>query len=1047
MMSTFSATGGSSTTAAAWSAVRRSHRLEEAQAVAALRARLALTGEQRARIGKEAYRLAAAVRAASQQSLSAEAFLRRYSLSTREGVVLMCLAEALLRIPDAETADALIRDKLAGGAWHAGPGAAGDSGLLVNAASWALMLTGRLVDWRAAEGAAESVMRRLVARAGEPLVRTAIRHALQIMAGQFVAGESIASALEQARPGYRYSYDMLGEAARTSADAERYLAAYRDAIAAVGGAARTGDALEAQVGDALEARPGLSIKLSALHPRFEIAQSGRILAELLPRVAELCRAAAQAGIPLTIDAEEADRLVLSLELFERLAREPALAGWDGLGLAVQAYQKRALAVCDWVAALAADSGRRIMVRLAKGAYWDTEVKHAQVLGLAGYPVFTRKSATDLSYMACAQALLAAGERVFPQFATHNCHTAAFVLECAGARLDLEFQKLHGMGDALYEALASGGAGLACRVYAPVGNYRDLLAYLVRRMLENGANASFVHQVADVAIPLERLVADPLARLPDPYAPNPRLPLPRDLYAERPNSRGIDLSDLEVLARLEVRVAEDRARPAAPAEGEHAVTEPADRARIVGTLRWSAGADVDKAVERAAAAWRAWDARPAAERASILERAAERIESAPGEWISLLAREAGKCFADGAGEVREAADFLRYYAARARAEFGAPLALPGPSGESNTLELAGRGVFACISPWNFPLAIFIGQAAAALAAGNAVVAKPAEQTPLVAARAAQLLHQAGVPEDAFRLVQGGGESVGAALVRHPLVAGVAFTGAFETAQAIARALAARDGPIVPFIAETGGLNAMLVDSSALPEQVVADVLASAFNSAGQRCSALRILLVQQEAAPRVLEMLAGAMRELRVGDPGRADTDVGPVIDAQAQAALERHIAALERGARLIARSPLAQEAAPGNFVAPVAFELPVADLPRREVFGPVLHVARYAPAELERALATVAGTGYGLTLGIHSRLDAFVRRVRSLLRAGNTYVNRNMIGAVVGVQPFGGEGLSGTGPKAGGPHYLHRFAVERTLTVNTAAVGGNADLLAGGEEP
>ena len=1023
--------------AAAWSAIAPGHRRDEAQAVAALRARLALTEAQRRRIGAEAYRLAAAVRAASQKSLSAEAFLRRYSLSTREGVVLMCLAEALLRIPDADTADALIRDKLAGGAWHAGPDAAGDSGLLVNAASWALMLTGRLVDWRAAEGAAEAVMRRLVARAGDPLVRTAIRHALQIMAGQFVAGETIASALEQARPGLRYSYDMLGETARTAIDAERYLAAYHDAIAAVGGAARAADALEA--------RPGLSIKLSALHPRLETAQRGRILAELLPRLAGLCRAAASAAIPLTIDAEEADRLVLSLELFERLAREPTLAGWDGLGLAVQAYQKRALAVCDWVAALAADTGRRIMVRLAKGAYWDTEVKHAQVLGLAGYPVFTRKSATDLSYMACAQALLAAGARVFPQFATHNCHTAAFVLECAGARLDLEFQKLHGMGDALYEALASGGAGLACRVYAPVGNYRDLLAYLVRRMLENGANASFVHQVADAAIPLERLVADPIAQVSDPYVPNPRVPLPRDLYPERANSRGIDLSDPEVLARLEDRVAEDRARPAARAVGEHAITEPAGRARVVGTLRWAGEADVSAAVERAAAAWRAWDARPAAERAAILERAAERLESAPEEWISLLAREAGKCFADGAGEVREAADFLRYYAARARAEFGAPLALPGPAGESNTLELAGRGVFACVSPWNFPLAIFIGQAGAALAAGNSVVAKPAEQTPLVAERAAALLHEAGVPRDAFRLVQGDGESAGAALVRHPLVAGVAFTGSFETAQAISRALAARDGPIVPFIAETGGLNAMLVDSSALPEQVVADVLASAFNSAGQRCSALRILLVQQEAAPRVLEMLAGAMRELRVGDPGRADTEVGRVIAAQALAALERELAALERSARLVARSPLSQDAAQGSFVAPVAFELPLADLPRREVFGPVLHVARYAPAELERALAAVAQTRYGLTLGIHSRIDAFVRRVREQLPAGNTYVNRNMIGAVVGVQPFGGEGLSGTGPKAGGPRYLHRFAVERTLTVNTAAVGGNADLLAGGE--
>jgi RHH-type proline utilization regulon transcriptional repressor/proline dehydrogenase/delta 1-pyrroline-5-carboxylate dehydrogenase len=1022
-------------------ALSRSHRLDEAQALVALRARLSLSEAQRQRIAASAEEIATKVRAAAAGALRAEAFLQRYGLSTREGVVLMCLAEALLRIPDAQTADALIRDKLAGGRWQ--PEA--DSGLLLNAASWALVLTGRLVEWHDAEGGADAVMRRLVARAGEPLVRAAVRQAVQILAGQFVAGQTIGEALERAReqPDFRFSYDMLGEAAHTAADVERYALAYRDAIRSVAGAA-------ASAGSKVEERPGVSIKLSALHPRYEPAKRERVLAELLPRVKALCRAAAEANLPITIDAEESDRLALSLELFERLAEEPSLSGWDGLGLAVQAYQKPALAVCDWLIELAARSKRRLLVRLVKGAYWDTEIKLAQILGLEDYPVFTRKAATDVSYMACAQTLLEAsqsGGRVFPQFATHNCHTAAFILERAGGGRDFEFQKLHGMGDALYEALMvqhAAGERIACRVYAPVGSHRDLLAYLVRRLLENGANTSFVHQIADASIPLERLIADPLAVLPDPYAPNPRTPLPRRLYPDRLNSRGIDLSAIPILERLENRVAADRARSAAArAEpGKITITEPTDRSRKVGAIRAATPQAVDAAVETAHAAWRAWDSRSAAERAEILERAAESIESAAQELISLLVREAGKTFADCVSEVREAADFCRYYAARAREEFAQGRVLPGPAGESNRLELAGRGVFACISPWNFPLAIFTGQVSAALAAGNAVAAKPAEQTPLVAERAVALLHQAGVPQDALQLVPGTGEAVGVPLVRHPLIAGVAFTGSFETALAIQQSLAQRSGAIVPFVAETGGLNAMVADSSALPEQLVADVLVSAFNSAGQRCSAARILLIQEDAAARMLEMLAGAMAELRVGDPARADTDVGPVIDAEAKSALDAHIAALEQQGRLIARAALGEDAARGTFVAPVAFELPLAALPRREVFGPVLHVVRYAASELERTLDAVAATGYGLTLGIHSRLDEFVARVCARLRAGNTYVNRNMIGAVVGVQPFGGEGLSGTGPKAGGPHYLHRFAVERTLTVNTAAVGGNAALLA-----
>jgi len=1016
-----------------WSAMRRATRADEAETVAALVARIRLDDATRRRIADRALALAHEIRGRAGESFGAEAFLRRFGLSSREGVVLMCLAEALLRIPDAGTADALIRDKLAGTQWESPE----EGGLLLNAATWGLMLTGTLTAW--AEDAGEApgtIVRRLVARAGEPFVRGAVRQAMRIMAEQFIVGETIERAIERARPaealGYRFSYDMLGEAARTAGDAERYLAAYEQAIDAVGRAA-DGAA-------PIEARPGISIKLSALDPRYEVAQARRVFGELLPRIESLAERAAAAGIPVTLDAEEADRLELSLELFARLARHPALAGWDGLGLAVQAYQKRAIHVCDWLAGLAADTRRRLMVRLVKGAYWDTEIKFAQMLGLDDYPVFTRKQSTDVSYIACAQALLAAGPRIFPQFATHNAHSVATVLECAGARRDFEFQKLQGMGDALYDALLP-ETGAACRVYAPVGGHRDLLAYLVRRLLENGANSSFVHQVGDPDTPLERLVADPIAALPGPYTPHPRIPGPRFLLPDRLNSRGVDLADRAVLARLAQRIDADRAAATAPGGGR-VLTEPADRRRIVGAVREATESELDAAVRAAGAAWRDWDATPADARAGALERAADLLEAATDELVSLCVREAGKTLPDAVAEVREAADFCRYYAARGRADFGAPVALPGPTGEANSLALAGRGVFACISPWNFPLAIFTGQVSAALMAGNAVVAKPAEQTPLIAARAVALLHEAGIPPSVLQLAAGTGEAVGAPLVRHPAIAGVVFTGSYETACAINRALAARDGPIVPLIAETGGLNAMIADSSALPEQVVADTLASAFQSAGQRCSSARLLLVQDDAAARILEMLAGAMAELSVGDPASPETDVGPVIDADAKAALEAHIARLRAIGRPLATVPLPEQARHGTFVTPIAVEIGLAELPRREVFGPVLHVVRYRAADLERALDAVAATGYGLTLGIHSRIERFAERVRARVRVGNTYVNRNMIGAVVGVQPFGGEGLSGTGPKAGGPHYLPRFAVERALTVNTAAAGGNAALLA-----
>jgi len=1018
-----------------WTAIAQSCRTEEGAAVAALCARIALGTGARDAIGRRALALAREIRRRAGESAGAEAFLRKFGLSTPEGIVLMCLAEALLRIPDAETADALIRDRLAGTRWEA----EGEGGFLMNAAVWGLMLTGTLTAWHDAPGGdATRVVQRLVARAGEPFVRGALRQAMKIMAEQFIVGETIDDAVGRAADreatGYRFSYDMLGEAARTAADADRYLAAYAAAIDAVG--------RNAGAGVPVEARSGVSIKLSALHPRYEVAQRRRVHAELAPRVASLARRAAQAGIPVTIDAEEADRLVLSLELFERLARDPSLAGWDGLGLAVQAYQKRAVHVCDWLVALAREADRRLMVRLVKGAYWDTEIKHAQVLGLDDYPVFTRKHATDVSYAACAQVLLGAGGRVYAQFATHNSHTVALVLECARGRRDFELQKLQGMGDALYDALRA-ESPVPCRVYAPVGSHRDLLAYLVRRLLENGANSSFVHQVGDPGVPLERLVADPLAALPAPYTPHPSVPRPRDMLPDRRSARGLDLADVPVLERLTQRIARDRtaAARAQAAEQGRAVTEPTDRRRRVGIVREAAEADVDAVVRAAADAGHSWDSTPIEARAAALERAADLFETHIDELVSLCVREAGKTLPDAVAEVREAADFCRYYAARGRSDL-APLPLPGPTGESNRLEHGGRGVFACISPWNFPLAIFTGQVSAALMAGNAVVAKPAEQTPLIAARAVALLHEAGVARDALELLSGTGEAVGAPLVRHPLVAGVAFTGAYETAVAINRALAAREGPIVPLVAETGGLNAMAVDSSALPEQVVADVLASAFQSAGQRCSALRVLLLQDDAASRVMEMLAGAMAELALGDPASPETDVGPVIDETARAELELHIGALRARGRVVAEATRPPAAAHGTFVAPIAVEIALADLPQREVFGPVLHVIRWRANELDRALDAIAQTGYGLTLGIHSRIARFAERVRSRLRVGNTYVNRNMIGAVVGVQPFGGEGRSGTGPKAGGPGYLRRFAIERTVTVNTAALGGNASLLA-----
>jgi RHH-type proline utilization regulon transcriptional repressor/proline dehydrogenase/delta 1-pyrroline-5-carboxylate dehydrogenase len=1025
-------------------AIGEAHRQSETDAVAVILAAAELPLAAHRRIAAVACRLVAAVRGKRLDKGGIDAFLHEYALSSPEGVALMCLAEALLRIPDTDTIDLLIRDKLASADWASHLGHSGS--LFVNASTWALMLTGRLLRNEDADGDLAGVLHRFAVRSGEPVVRQAALAAMRILGRQFVIGRTIDEALGRAaaseRHGYRHSYDMLGEAARTAADAARYHAAYRHAIDRIGAAAAGKPVAEA---------PGISVKLSALHPRYEEAQRDRVVGELLPRLVDLATAARAANIGLTIDAEEADRLELSLDLVEAVAFAPSLAGWDGLGLAVQAYQKRALTVIDWLGDLAARSGHRLMVRLVKGAYWDSEIKRAQERGLDSYPVFTRKVATDVSYLACAKRLFATGDAVYPQFATHNAHTLAAILELAGKRTDWEFQRLHGMGEALYDEVVDRMAR-PCRIYAPVGSHEDLLAYLVRRLLENGANTSFVNRIVDEGQPIDTIIADPIARLSRlSVKPHPRIPLPRDLFRpERANSSGLDLADPRTLADLHEGFAAALRRSAdggpivsgAELRGTAIpVFDPADRRREIGKVSTADTALVETALAAASRAAPDWDRTPAEIRAAVLEAAAERYEHDRYDLMALIVREGGRTIPAALSEVREAVDYLRYYAARARADFAAAAPLPGPTGEQNRIALHGRGVFACISPWNFPLAIFTGQVAAALAAGNAVIAKPAEQTPLVAAAAVRRLLAAGVPANVLHLLPGSGDTVGTALVADQRVAGVAFTGSTDTARHINRALAARSGPIAPLIAETGGQNAMIVDSSALAEQVVADVLTSAFDSAGQRCSALRLLYVQDDIADRLLPMLTGAMAELRIGDPALLATDIGPVIDADARVALQRHADRMAREARLLFQCELPAATEPGIFFAPRVYEIDSAKRLDGEVFGPVLHVIRWRTDRLDQILDEVEATGYALTLGIHSRVDVTVRHILDRLGIGNSYVNRNMIGAVVGVQPFGGERFSGTGPKAGGPRYLYRFATERTVSTDTTASGGNATLL------
>ncbi|MCC6720416.1 MAG: trifunctional transcriptional regulator/proline dehydrogenase/L-glutamate gamma-semialdehyde dehydrogenase [Acetobacteraceae bacterium] len=939
-----------------------------------------------------------------------EGLIEEYDLSSQEGVALMCLAEALLRIPDPATRDALIRDKIATGDWQAHVGRS--PSLFVNAATWGLVVTGRLAA-TASERGLSGAITRMIARGGEPLIRRGVDLAMRMLGEHFVTGETIAAALANARRmearGFTHSYDMLGEAAATDEDAARYLAAYTGAIHAIGAAA---------AGRGIYEGPGISIKLSALHPRYGRAQRARVMAELLPRVAGLAALAKAYGIGLNIDAEEADRLELSLDLLAALALDPALAGWNGLGFVIQAYGKRCPFVIDWLVDLARRVGRRLMVRLVKGAYWDSEIKRAQVDGQADYPVFTRKLHTDVSYLACARKLLAAPDAVFAQFATHNAQTLAAVLAAAGPgfhRGQYEFQCLHGMGEPLYEEVVGPEKlGRPCRIYAPVGTHETLLAYLVRRLLENGANSSFVNRIGNAAIPVDDLIADPVetvrATNPD-LAPHPRIVLPRALYGPgRPNAAGFDLADESSLANLAAVLTQHAQAPwvARPANGggaARAVTNPADRADIVGTVMAATPDDIARALAGAEAARTSWAATPAPRRAAALRRAADALEARMPVLIGLLVREAGKSYANAIAEVREAVDFLRYYAAGAL-DAGRPL-----------------GPIACISPWNFPLAIFTGQVAAALAAGNPVLAKPAEETPLVAAEAVRLLHAAGVPADALHLLPGAGE-VGAALVADARVQGVIFTGSTEVARLIRRALAGRlgaDGRPIPLVAETGGQNAMVVDSSALAEQVVADAIASAFDSAGQRCSALRILCLQEDIAARTLTMLRGALRQLTVGNPALLSTDVGPVITPAARDAILRHVAAMQARGHAVDTLKLPGSTARGSFVAPTIIEIGrIADV-GGEVFGPVLHVLRYRREELDGLIDAINATGYGLTFGLHTRIDETVARVVERIRAGNIYVNRNIIGAVVGVQPFGGSGLSGTGPKAGGPLYLARL--------------------------
>jgi RHH-type transcriptional regulator, proline utilization regulon repressor / proline dehydrogenase / delta 1-pyrroline-5-carboxylate dehydrogenase len=1032
------------------------HLADETRLVGALVERAIYTEDEQRRTEQLATRLVTALRKREGSGSGVDAFLSEYGLTSEEGVILMCLAEALLRIPDAETADQLIAEKIGSGRWDKHLGHSGS--LLVNASTYGLMLTGRIVRVREGDDTSLSgLFNRLVRRSGEPVIRQAVRQAMRIMGSQFVLGRTIEEALRRAAPmereGYRFSFDMLGEAAYTVADAERYFTRYMDAMEAVGKAAGP---LTATDHDALMTRPSLSVKLSAIHPRFDPGKERQLEAELVPRLVELVSAAREMGLGLTIDAEEQDRLDLTLGIFAELFAQPVIAHWHGLGLAVQGYGKRAIPVLRWLRRLSAQHGKRIPVRLVKGAYWDSEIKWAQERGLRDYPVFTRKLHTDVSYLACVRMLLSEPDAFYPQFATHNAQTLAAVAT-AGHNRAFEFQRLHGMGEDLYDlVMADESISQACRIYAPVGGHEDLLAYLVRRLLENGANTSFINRIADENAPVSEIAADPVQaaereRESGQTAKLYAIPRPPALYGqERRNSLGLALTEPSARAQIleemgAVLRGESTAVPLVagkPAVGAEAllVTCPHDRRQRIGRVSAAVPGEIETAIASADASQHSWDRMGGAARAELLEKAADLFERDRARLMAVIVREAGKTLDNALGDVREAVDFLRYYAIEARKHFGKPRELHGPTGERNLLSLHGRGAFACISPWNFPLAIFTGQIAGALAAGNTVLAKPAEQTPITAFVATQLFHEAGIPGDVLHLLPGDGK-VGAALVKDHRVKGVAFTGSNETAWAIQKTLAERRSAIVPFIAETGGINTMIADSTALPEQVTRDVIRGAFDSAGQRCSATRVLFVQADVADKIIDMLVGATETLKVGDPIDYATDIGPVIDIAAQEALEAHKMRMMRSAKKLADLPVPEESRVGTYVTPAMFEIEALSDLEAEVFGPILHVVRYRQGHLDKVCNAINASGFGLTLGVHSRIDAVADYVAAHVRVGNLYVNRNQIGAVVGVQPFGGEGLSGTGPKAGGPHYLQHFATERVRAIDITATGGNLQLL------
>ena len=1025
-----------------WDALDADKFTDESVLLPQLLAQVPLTQSDRAEIVAKAAKLVERTRAAAAKPGVVEGFLQQFSLGTQEGLALMCLAEALLRTPDAATRDRLIAEKVGTADWAAHLGQS--SSLFVNASTIGLTLTGKLVGDEGPAGIGETI-RRLAGRLGEPVIRRALAAAVGIMGDQFVLGSTIEAALKRAaKEGYLCSFDMLGEGARTPADAERYEHIYAAAIEAVGRARAPGSTPEEG--------HGVSVKLSALCPRYEAVRTDDVFADLYPRMKRLALIGARHNLNLAIDAEEADRLALSLKLVDRLARESELGDWTGLGVVVQAYGKRARGVIDGLERLSRDTGRRIMVRLVKGAYWDSEVKRAQIAGHPGYPVFTSKAATDLSYLVCAHKLIAAAPALYPQFATHNAHSLMAVRHMADrAGVRIEHQRLHGMGEGLYRQAAAtiGDNALILRAYAPVGGHEELLPYLVRRLLENGANSSFVNALLDEEVPATRLVADPVAAVAATPRQHPRLPSPSGIYPGRANPLGRDYSIASVRARaMSVRdtFATIHAGPIVGGQtlagtGAVPMASPVDHGRTIGSVTAATPAEIDRAAALARAAQPRWNAMGGVSRGKILRAMADALDAQMDRFIAILSAEAGKTLNDAVAEVREAIDFCRYYALLAETRFAGPTVLPGPVGEVNQIELHGRGVFVCISPWNFPLAIFTGQVAAALAAGNAVLAKPAEQTPLVAAEAVRLFHSAGLDPDLLALLPGDGAEVGAALVAHPAIAGVAFTGGTDTAWAINRSLANRNGPILPFIAETGGLNGLFVDTSALREQVVDDVLLSAFGSAGQRCSALRLLYLPQDTADATIETLVGAAGCMVIGDPSDPATDIGPVIDAEARDALNAHVERLEREAKILFRADARGHDSRGTYFAPVIAEVPSPDFLEREVFGPVLHVYRYDPADLASVAGRLAARGYGLTLGIHSRIDRFAEEVAALVPAGNVYVNRSIIGAVVGVQPFGGEGLSGTGPKAGGPDALLRYAAERSTSINIMAKGGDPALL------